>query len=269
MKVRRAGFTLVEILVTIVIITVLGSVGMAGYHKAREKSKTVVEMNGARNLIAGYLIYAADNNGQVLAGYKTDPSATDLQGNPLHHPVNARYPFRLAPSVPQIRGTMFFNGNESLLDLEQAEYNSSLRPNMGLNANLVGGFFGGETLLDPSSPRLTQAYGKFYLSHLSEANDPAKLIVFASARDPNTKDVGYYQVRPPRMTGQVWSDSEPSADKPASHGYVDFRWDGKAVVAMLGGNIELLDDEQLRDMRRWSNQASAVNDPDYLISTNQ
>lgn len=266
MKVRRAGFTLVEILVTIVIIAALGSFGMAGFRKAREKSKTVVEMNAARNLIAGYLIHASDHNGQVLAGCKRDDEATNLDGNPLHYPLNARYPYRLAPSVPQIRGTMFFNGNETLLDGSNAEYTASLRPNLGINANLVGGYFGGETLLDPSSSRITQVYGKFYLSHLAEANDPSKLIVFASSRDQENKQ-GYHQIRPPQMVNRVWSTAKFTKDGPsANHGYVDMRWDGKAVVTMLGGNIELLDETQLRDMRRWSNQASAADDPDFRIS---
>ncbi|RYD25464.1 MAG: type II secretion system protein [Verrucomicrobiaceae bacterium] len=265
MKVRRPGFTLVEILVTIVIIAVLGSVGMAGFTRAREKSKGVVELGAARNLIAGYLIHASDHNGQLLAGYKIDPEATNLDGKLLHNPLNARYPFRLAPSLPQIRGTMFYNGNEALLDKQDGEYNSSLRPNMGINGNLVGGFFGGDSLLDPSSPRLVKAYGNFYVSNLSGADDPAKLIVFASARKSNT-ETGYFQVRPPQMTGKVWSSGKYSKDGQATdHGYVDFRWDGKAVVAMLAGNVEMLDEDQLRDMRRWSNQASMANDPNYLI----
>jgi hypothetical protein len=33
---------------------------------------------------------------------------------------------------------------------------------------------------------------------------------------------------------------------------VDLRWGGKAVTAMLGGYVDLLDESQLRDMRRWS-----------------
>ncbi|RYD47223.1 MAG: type II secretion system protein [Verrucomicrobiaceae bacterium] len=265
MKKRHAGFTLVEILVSIAIIAALTSVGVVGFQNAREKSKSVVEVNAARNLISGYILHATDHNGQVLAGYKMDPDATDLDGNLLHNPTNARYPYRLAPSLPQIKGTMFFNGNESLLEGSDGAYIASLRPNMGINANLVGGFYGGETLLDPSAGRLSQLYGKFYVSHMAEVNDPGKLIVFASARDKEKK-VGYFQVRPPKMMENVWSSGEFTKDKPATdHGYVDFRFNGKAVVVMIGGNVEMLDEKELRDMRRWSNQASVENDPDFTL----
>jgi hypothetical protein len=38
---------------------------------------------------------------------------------------------------------------------------------------------------------------------------------------------------------------------------------------MLGGNVELLDETQLRDMRRWSHQAARANQADFMISRSQ
>ena len=102
MKHRHTGFTLVEMLVSITIVITLASLGYAGYHRVSEKSRTVVEINAARNLITAYLSHAADNSGQVLPGYKEDPAATNLNGQSLGYPSNARYPFRLAPSVPTV-----------------------------------------------------------------------------------------------------------------------------------------------------------------------
>src|SRR6187402_861999 len=113
---HRPGFTLVETLVTISLIAILGGLTVTGIQCARKKARTVVEINAARNLITGYLGYAAENNGQVLAGYQTDPAATNLQGKPLEFPINARYPWRLAPSVPAVKGVLVFNGNESVLE---------------------------------------------------------------------------------------------------------------------------------------------------------
>lgn len=46
---------------------------------------------------------------------------------------------------------------------------------------------------------------------------------------------------------------------------MDFRWNGKAVVAMLGSNVETLNDEEPRYMRRWSNQAARRNAPDFVV----
>jgi hypothetical protein len=34
---------------------------------------------------------------------------------------------------------------------------------------------------------------------------------------------------------------------------------------MLGGNVELLDEARMRDMRRWSIQAQAEDDPEFVI----
>ncbi len=252
-------------LVTITIIATLGTLTFAGFRSAREKTKTIVEINAARNLITGYLGYAAEHNGQVLAGYQTDPTVTNLEGELLEFPINARYPWRLAPSVPSVKGVLVFNGTESILDLKDRDYRVSASPNLGLNATLVGGHFGSGSPLPPTQ-RIVSSYGKFYLSQLTESDDPAKLIVFASARSGKNQP-GYFEVRPPNLTGRVWSSKSftPEADASA-HGFVDFRWGGKAVVAMLGGNVELKTDEDLRDMRRWSHQAARANDGDFMIS---
>lgn len=269
MKHRHPGFTLVELLVTVTIIASLGTLTFAGVRSVREKTKSVVEINAARNLITGYLGYAADNNGQVLAGYLKDPTVTNLEGDLLEFPMNARYPWRLARNVPSVKGVLVFNGTESVLDLKDRDYRVSAYPNLGLNATLVGGHFGDGSPLPPT-PRIIEAYGKFYLSQLAESDDPTKLIVFASARSGKNQP-GYFEVRPPNLTSKVWSSKKfSSADNDASaHGFVDFRWGGKAVVAMLGGNVELLDETQLRDMRRWSHQAPRTNAPDYMIGRAQ
>ncbi len=264
MKKHLNGFTLVEMLVTLSLIAALGTLTAGGIHCARQKAKTLVEVNAARNLITGYLSHAAENNGQVLPGYQTDPAATNLHGKALEFPVNARYPWRLAPSVPGVKGVFVFNGNESVLDAKDSDYLVSAGPNLGLNAILVGGHFGSGSPLAPS-PRIVDAYGKFYLSHLAESDDPGKLIVFSSARSGERKP-GYFEIRPPRLTGQVWSPEKFENEAPASaHGFVDLRWGGKAVTAMLGGNVELLDEAQLRDMRRWSHQAARANDRNFTI----
>jgi hypothetical protein len=56
---------------------------------------------------------------------------------------------------------------------------------------------------------------------------------------------------------------------PSAHGFVDFRWSGKAAVACLAGNVEMLDEKSLRDMRRWSIQAQCANDPDFIVGRSE
>jgi prepilin-type N-terminal cleavage/methylation domain-containing protein len=264
MKSHRSGFTLVEILVTIAIVAGLGATGLVCVGHCRKKAQCVIEINAARNLAAAYLSHAADHSGRVMAGYQTDPDVTNIEGNPLHYPMNARYPWRLAPCVPKIEGVMLFNGNESALTDRNRDYLVSVHPNLGLNSTLVGGHFGTGSPLAPT-PKLVEVFGKFHLTHLSEADSPERLVVFASARS-GTDEPGYFEIRPPNLNKRNWSAASFSeTQSPADHGFTDFRWSGKAVCAMLGGNVEVLDESALRDMRRWSIQAQRADNPDYRI----
>ena len=264
MKRKVHGFTLMEVLVTVILIAALVVAGAAGICSARRKAQCVVEMNAARNLMTAYLGHATDHGGRVLPGYQADAGATNIEGRALHYPTNARYPWRLAPSVPRIEGVMLFNGNEAALKAENSDYLVSVHPNLGLNATLVGGHFGTGSPLPPT-PRLLETFGKFALTHLSESSAPEKLLVFASARSGETEP-GYFEVRPPNLHKPVWSAAGfATGSRPASHGFIDLRWEGKAVCAMLGGNVELLDETKLRDMRRWSIQAEEANERDFLI----
>ncbi len=258
------GFTLVEVLVVVVIAATLAGVGYTCAIAARNKARTAVEINAARNLIAAYLGHAAENAGQVLPGYQTDATAVNLDGETLHFPLNARYPWRLAPHVPKIEGVMLYNGNEKALSAPNRDYLVSVQSNMGLNTVLAGGHFGTGSPLSPVK-RTIDLVGKFHLERLSDSNSPEKFVVFASAHSDDSRH-GYFEVRPPRLTAPVWSNKAFSAESPsADHGFVDFRWGGRAAVACLAGNVELLDEKSLRDMRRWSIQAAAENNPDFQI----
>jgi prepilin-type N-terminal cleavage/methylation domain-containing protein len=264
MKHHHKGFTLIEVLITIAIIAVLGTLGLAGARAAKRKAQCAVEINAARNLITAYLSNAAENGGRVIPGYQIDDTATNIEGQALHYPMNARYPWRLAPDLPKIEGVMLYNGTEKALDSPNRDYLVSVHPNLGLNATLVGGHFGTGSPLPPS-PKMVNVLGKFYLSHLTEAGGPERLLIFASARSGEDK-TGYFEIRPPNLMRAAWSAAEFSRSSPPhEHGFLDLRWGGKAVCAMLAGNVELLGEDKLRDMRRWSIQADRANDRDYLI----
>jgi prepilin-type N-terminal cleavage/methylation domain-containing protein len=261
---RPSGFTLVELLITCAIISTLAIIGIAAFKGLRKKSQMVTEINAARNLITAFLDHATENGGRVLAGYRQDDTVTNLDGETLHFPINARYPWRLTGNLPQIEGVMLYNGNEQALKSSNRDYLVSVQPNMGLNAVMVGGYFGTGSPLQPTQ-RMIDTLGKFHLTHVAESQNPHRLIVFSSARSGENKR-GYFEVRPPNLTKQVWSSREFSAKSAAAdHGFVDMRWGDKAVVACLAGNVELLDEKQLRDMTRWSIQADAAGDPSYIL----
>jgi prepilin-type N-terminal cleavage/methylation domain-containing protein len=266
-KKHSRAFTLVEVLVTITITVSLAGISVTGYSNLKEKARMTTEINAARSMMIAYLAYPTDHNGKVMSGYQSDPTATDSNGIPLAYPMNARYPWRLAANLPRIEGNILFNGNESVMDEDNSKYLVSVMPNLGINSILVGGHFGSGSPLPPT-PRLLDAYGKFYLSSLAEAESPEKLIVFASARSGENRP-GYFEIRPPRLTRPVWSSEKFSKKASASkHGFVDFRYRGKAVTASLAGNVELLTEEELRDMRRWSNQAARENNRNFTIENN-
>lgn len=267
MKRQASGFTLVELIIAIAITTILTSLSVAGFKVAREKAQLATEINAARNLMTAYLGHASDNHGKLLPGYKADESTTNLDGQLLHYPVNARYPWRLIPDMPKIEGVLLYNGTERALEDDNSDYMVSVVPNLGINAVYVGGHYGSGSPLRPSD-RLVEAVGKYYVSRISEAVQPDKLIVFASARHGKDRDeIGNFEVRAPNTIKREWSSAEfESKASPSDHGFVDFRWNGKAVTAMLAGNVELLDEEQLRDMRRWSNQAARANERNFVVA---
>lgn len=264
MKTKHKGFTLIELLVAVALVGVLGALGYGAVSAARNRARMAVEISAARNLITAYLGHAADQGGRVMPGYQAEPSAVNLNGDSLHFPLNARYPWRLAPSLPKIEGVMLYNGNEKALDSPQRDYLVSVQPNMGLNAVFAGGHYGSGSPLSPGK-RSEELVGKFYLTNLHDASAPEKFIVFASARSEESKG-GYFEIRPPNVTRRIWSSAEADdSSPPTAHGFVDFRWNGKAAVACLAGNVELLDGKSLRDMRRWSIQAQRANEPDFMV----
>lgn len=106
----------------------------------------------------------------------------------------------------------------------------------------------------------------FWVLRPGDARDPSNLIVFASSRySPPInfpESVGFFRINAPNSPASpAWGGYHP--DIPASLGFVSLEYGGKAVAAHLDGNVRLFDEEELRDMRRWSNQAAIYNDPDF------
>ncbi len=267
--VRAGAFTLIELMVVIGIISILAAVITPVIGSVRREAGMTREISSARQLMAAYLAYSSDHDGEVLPGFGDFP-ATDDRGQAMHHPVNARYPWRLAPYLGyEMRLFWGRDADDRLRKLASGPHDAyayaiSVQPALGINAAYVGGDF---QVLPPNKEKLASMYGAFCVTRLAQAVSPHQLIVLASAGGGSGSDrlSGYFKVEAPNFTARRWSESYSSSASPEEFGYVDFRWEKRAVAAMLDGHVELLDFERMNDMRRWSNQAGSANDPTWKL----
>lgn len=256
---RTAAFTLLELLTVIAIAAVLGALTYLASSQFFSKAELVNELGAARQLISAYVLYSIENDGRLLPGM-ADEDATDGQGNEIRWPGNERYPWRLAAYIGEddgIKGTLLVNDQVHLAvpsadqSREEWAYQVSLFPTFGYNMYFLGGDLTG------GSPPL-------YLTHMAQARKPSQLIVFGSARYTagQQNESGFFQILSPTFAPGTrgWSATYDEEASSGTWGHVHPRYNGKAVFAFLDGHVELLDTEQMRDMRRWSNDADS---PDW------
>jgi len=249
MKMSQA-FTLVELLVTVAIIGFLAGLGNAAYQKASSSSRQGVEMSAAKNSGQALQLYIQDNGGSILPGY-LDPrdSRVSEARNDKNQPISPshaaqRYPWRLLPYMNyQVRGGIWVNKLASQISDSDPyrDYLVSLVPTLGMNMSYVGGDI-----------RNIQTPGRC-VTRINRVTHPAGLIAFASGQyeDPNYGKLdGYFEVRP------------PSGNSSSGAGLAT-RYNGKAVAVMLDGHAEALTLDQLKDMRRWCDEAAAQNNPNW------
>lgn len=263
-KFLNKGFSLVELLVTTGIILSLAAAVIPVASSCIEKGRAAREIAGARRAVIAWRTCAMENNQMILPGYQADWSAVNAKGKILSFPANARYVFRLAPYLDfQIKGTLLVNDQIRIQD----DYEMSMAPSLGINLTFVGGDYGGGSDLVPSDANFA-TYGKFAVTNLNEIHAPSKLLVFASARitdSQNRIQEGYNAIKSPRLTSNRWLGTYEEKRPYYDFGAVHPRFQNRAVCAMADGHVEMLGIEDLRDMRRWSNQAAMADDPDWLI----
>jgi len=265
------GFTLVELLVTIGIIALLAAMLLPALGKARYRASQVNELSSARQLLIAWRLYADDHSDTVLPGYRYGLEALDFEGRPVPHPINARYPWRIAPYLGKSFEALYINENRRTLDTFRrmedpnlAIYAASVFPSLGINSVFVGG----DDLELPPTERAFERFGRFCVLKSSEIQRPAELMTFSSARGPFEGKVvpGYYVVKPPFLNARRWAVDWNVADGPEAWGNVHPRYNLRAVGAMADGHVENLDRRHLQDMRIWANLADR---PDWTLRATQ
>jgi len=265
---RRHGFTLLELLVTIAIIAVLSVAGMGVAQSVAKKGKMVREVAAGKTLITAYLTYAAENDGSYLPGMDlTVKEGYTPEGKKLT-PVHAaqRYPYRLAPYFDnKIRGTILVNDNEAQIKKavgNMFEYGVSTFPAFGINYYFVGG-----NLQNTVPPKLT--WPAECVTRQSQATTSILAFVSGGMFDGTTHVDGYNILTPPNTVGPAWSKTPWAKNSdPGTYGFVDARYDGKAVCVYLDGSVKMQSIEELRDMRLWNRNAALQNNPDYIVPRN-
>lgn len=274
---RSRGFTLIELLVVVAIGIVLVAMLLPVAARSRDMARMAREQASGRALMLGVLNYAEEHDGEMFHGYCRHPQ--DVSAFPIKPfmPEEAhRYPLRLLQYigsydkrvlVADLKG--WYRSMDELSDSEKS-YFVSLFPTFGMNAVFVGGDESGNDMggIKPI-PAHFDRYGKFCITQMGEAQTPSRQVVFVSSRfeESGQKVNGYFKVLAPKLPGRSWSPATDASESTAAtdFGYVDLRYNNKAVVVHLDGHVEMLALDALRDMRRWSNQAAIANDPNFNV----
>lgn len=255
-----------ELLVVTSVIAVLAGLILTAVGKVQNDSRAMREVNAGRQLIAAYLTYTQDHDGELMSGYDKATQRVELSNRVISGEMCARYPWRLALYLAeQVDEIYLLNDNKKFtehMDKTSFEYlyRISLNPAFGMNSYCVGGYESGTGM---------NYFQTDVVRTLGGAHKPSNLVVFTSARMKASRSdeavPGNFIVQPPRFFRSTWSPKFEEDQPAANYGNVDLRWSGKAVCAFLDGHVEMLNNEQLRDSRRWSNMAAENNDPGFIV----
>lgn len=244
--------------------------------KAIHSANKAREVNAARQLVTAFHAYAQENNGIYLSGMDYRAGTADypvhnLDGKLVTGHGAHRYPYRLAPYLEgEFDGTIFVNRNKQEIASSAGgsnvmyDYYVSTFPALGMNIYCVGGVIRANGSMLNSADCITRAAGM-----------RGSILAFASGGSGSGRSrmQGFSYVSPPTRENESpiclkWQD--PSTwtkhKDPMNFGWVDFRYDGKAVSAFLDGSVRMCSVTELSDMRLWNHNALEQDNPNYEIA---
>lgn len=104
---KRAGFSLIELLSVVSILAIVGALGAPAWREARDKAHRAVCGNNLQQLYAGYMMYLSDHNGESFPfmervdGVRYWYWGMELGTGPEGQRIIDRSKGRLAPYLPE------------------------------------------------------------------------------------------------------------------------------------------------------------------------
>ena len=272
------AFTLVELLVVIAIIALLSAIVLPSLSGVRNRAAQIKELSALRSTLTAWNQYAMDQKGALIpAYYKGQLPAFYEDGKPIPADVYAsqrevvrRWPWRLAPYLGyDFRALAMQDGDDQVKlasgnDLGKYLYFSSIYPSFGMNGMWVGGDDSedGKVFDQFLSNGKPNPLFKCYASRIATIKHTERLIVFASSHTKGGAGAtdacreGWWKVTSPNNISSLKDWKAYDANEPINCGFVSARWQGAASVGTVNGATELVPIEELRDMRRWADQAT-------------
>lgn len=287
---RRSGnslgraFTLIELLVVVAVISVLIGILLPALSHARKCAVMTGDLSSARQMVAAYLMYSGDYNGNVMPGFPGSwqvkqglITANDHLGQRIDTPeLVQRYPWRLMPYLDYTTQDFYRDSAELEQWLGRGDnwsflYAVSVAPRFGLNEEFMGASdnLGKAFSQSPAVQARNKKWGRYFVRRAHEAPRTSDLIVFASttgATEGTRSFDGHFRATPPNFDRRLWrattiTESTPSADA----GNLTFRHLGRTVSAMLDGHAQTLGGVEAQDMRHWAPRADS---PEWMLPRN-
>lgn len=216
-----AGFTLLELIISVAIIMVLVGLALVALRGAKRGADRAVTLNALRQIMTGYSSYSTEHKGRLLPGYikpanlpgtgAFDP-LTQLEIRPklpggalLNDQDASGFVWRLAPYMNNGYAAMLSDYTAGLQKRYENEYSGGvygpgtiggtelgigLTPSIGYNSIYLGGdnFHGDGNVPDYSpwgSPNPNVAQPTIAATRVSDVQYPTQTIVFAACKAVN------------------------------------------------------------------------------------
>lgn len=267
---------MVELLAVVATTGLLAVLAVGATRKVLHSGDQVREIQAARRLVGALMASAQDNDGVYLPGmdYRMGKPETPVctpDGERVTGHAAQRYPFRLAPYLDAtFEETIFVNRNKKEIIKRTGgkgpmyDYHVSTFPVLGMNIFGVGGVVRADGTVFSAGNCITRS---------AAMRGSVLAFVSGGSGSGKAKIHGFNYVSPPTLQQDSpialrWQGAASwTADQdPMAYGWVDFRYEGKAVSAFLDGSVRMCSVQELSDMRVWTPSAQDLDDPSFLMN---